>query len=598
MMRKHTVYSLICVILAMAMTAVCLVGCFGQSEYTGETVGGTSTDSSDFAGSSLTVVENGQSDYSIYYASSLSSDDAFVSVIGAMSKMIKNGTGVLLQMSTDRYYSDVLADEPAILVGVTQWAESQQIAETLEKMNDYYIGIVGNKVVICGKSAEACTTAVQYFMNNIMSAQMKAGSTLTVSSAHTVHQRVKYGIGSVKILGTELCEYDMVIPKNADVNEHFFAYSLRYWLMNNYGVLLNISDDSGTAGEHEILIGNTSRSSSPPGKNEYSVKASDGKLELSANGFAAYDELYDYVTKTLIPSGGNKDYTVSERSDTVDATEGFERRTESTLASTGDIRTMFYNMYGWESYSESVRMRMQLEMLEAYSPDVIGFQEFSSNVRSGSLISKLTELGYSEVRVNGVSSNFTPLFYRSDKLEIVDSGYLLYEGLNDVNSKSVTWAVMRVRATGKCFIAMSTHFYWTSDLEGDAARLSEAGQLLELIGTIRSNASYAELPLIVGGDLNCTVSSAPADILRGGGLVSAWDEAALKNDSSGHHKDAEYSTLYETYISWSRPTKKYADSIDQVWKYGNITVNGFVTVTCTYALIASDHCPEIVDISF
>ncbi|MBQ7348090.1 MAG: hypothetical protein IJW55_09970 [Clostridia bacterium] len=598
-MTRRGLYRIICIALIAAMLAVCFSGCNDQQNNE-ETVGTElSTDSSDLAETVLTIVDNGQSEYNIYYDKSYASNDDFISVVGAMSKMIYNGTGARLSMTTDRYYKDTMANQPAILIGVTQWAESQEIAAKLTKLNDYYIGVVGNKLVICAQNAETSTTAVQYFMNNVLLSQTQNGKSITFSSKDNHLQKAVYGIDSVSLLGAELSEYRMVIPEHADVNENYFAYQLRYWLMKHYGVLLDIVNDSATAGERDILIGDTARSTSHADEDEYIVKASGKTLELSANGYSAYDELYQYVTKTLIPSKSGACYTIAETETTVNAISGFEERTASSITASGDVRVMYYNIYGWENYSTSVRKEMQLELFKTYSPDVIGLQEFSSSVRLGGLISDLSQLGYAEVKPKNAYSNFTPLFYKTDVLEVVESGYQLYSGLNDVNSKSVTWAVFSVKQTGERFIAMSTHFYWESTEEGAAARISNATELIDLIASIRANAEYAELPLVAGGDLNCTVSSEPANILSMGGLQFAWDLAVQKNDVSTHHQHAEYSADYQTYINLYRPTGKYSAAIDQVWvSSDNMTVNRLSTLTATYTMIASDHCPVLVDISF
>lgn len=592
-------YRLLCSFLCAAILSMCFVGCFlEKGSPDGSSEESLTNDSSEPSQTVLTLADSGESLYSIYYDRSLSSDETFMSVMGSMAKLIYSGTGVHLAMSTDSAYTEALSDRPAILIGVTKWPESQQAAANLKKINDYSIGIIGNKLVICGRSNEACTTAVQYFINRVVAPQLKKGNTLTFSMADAHTEEARYGIDSVKILDTELSQYRIVLPKNADVNEAFFAYQLRYWLMQNYGFLLDIADDSAKAEPFEILVGNTLRSSTRPAENEYSVRAADGKLELSANGYAAYDELYHYITQTLIPSGSGASYTVSERADTVPAAADYENRTSSTLAGTGDVRVMYFNIYGYGDYLTSVRSSMQLELFKTYAPDVIGMQEFSAGVRRSGLMSGLTELGYAEVQVTGVSSDFTPLFYRTDTLDVVESGYLLYDGLNDVNSKSITWAVFRTKESGKCFIALSTHFYYTSDQEGLAARISEARQLIELIGKIRTNPEYADLPLVMGGDLNCVASSEPAGVLKDGGLILAWDEAVSKNNVATHHSHAVYSNVYHTYTNTYRPSGGYANAIDQVYISPGVTVNRFSTLVCSYALIASDHCPVLVDISF
>lgn len=589
-------YKSLCALLCVTMLFGVFVGCSNgntqQGSETTEDIAGTKQNTT------LLLADNGKSEYSIYYAADLETGGSVAMLINTMATHINKATGAKLDVLSDTDYSDDVADTPAILIGKTKFAESAEASKKLSKIDDYHIGIVGNKLVICGGSADSCATALQYFMNNIIAVQRNKGKTLTFSSSDEYSYKATYGIDSVNILGTELYEYSLVVPKNAGVNETYFANTLRYWLMTEYGVLLDITNDTSAVGEHEIIIGSTSRvASAALGENEYRVTAADGRLELAANGYAAYDELYNYVTKTLIPSGESAKYTISESSVTVNAARSYEERTGCTLEGSGDVRVMYYNIYGWSGYNFDMRTKMQLELFATYAPDVIGCQEFTSQARAGYFYEGLRNLGYNEVPVNKGSSNYTPLFYDPQRLTVVESGWLLYDGLNDSNSKSVTWAVFETTA-GKRFIGMSTHFYYTSDSAGNTARVSEAEQLLDVISDIRSNPDYADLPLIMGGDLNCRLGSAPLTVLSEGGLYSAWETAMEKNDLDGKHSHYNYDSTYGIYMSVQVPTDNYADSIDHAYVSEGVTVNSFKTLYNPYVMVASDHSPELVDISF
>lgn len=589
-------YRSLCALLCVAMLLGAFVGCSnGNSEQGSDT---TDNMADTEQNTTLLLADNGKSEYSIYYAAELETGGSVAMLINTMATHINKATGAKLKVMSDTDYSDDVADTPAILIGKTKFAESAEASKKLSKMNDYHIGIVGNKLVICGESADACATAVQHFMNKIIAVQRNQGKTLTFSSADEYTYKATYGIDSVKILGTELSEYSFVLPKNAEVNETYFANTLRYWLMTEYGVLLDITDDTSDVGEHEIIVGSTSRvASAALAENEYRITAADGRLELAANGYAAYDELYNYMTKTLIPSGESARYTISESSVTVNAARAYEERTGCTLEGSGDVRVMYYNIYGWGGYNFAMRTKMQLELFATYAPDVIGCQEFTSETRAGYFYDGLRKLGYNEVAVNTGSSNYTPLFYDPERLTLVESGWLLYDGLNDSNSKSVTWTVFETTA-GKRFIAMSTHFYYTSDSAGNAARVSEAEQLLDVIEDIRSYPDYADLPLIMGGDLNCRLGSAPLAVLSEGGLYSAWETAVEKNDLDGKHSHYDYDSTYGIYMSVQVPTDSYTDSIDHAYVSEGVTVNSFKTLYNPYVMVASDHSPELVDISF
>lgn len=591
----------LCALLCLCMLACLFTGCSDGDEENTEDTAESTTESK--ALDTLILADDGSTDYCIYYAASLATGGSGAAMlVNTMAKQIKSMTGADMEVSADNRYSETLADKPAILIGDTKFAESAEAAKKLTKVNDYYLGIIGNKLVIYSGSAESCMTAIQYFMNNIIAVQKQQGRTLTFSKSDEYKFTETYGIDSVKILGTELSEYSLVVAKNANVNESYFANTLRYWLMQEYGVLLDMNYDTSNAGEHEIIIGSTSRSAAAElNANEYSIRTSGGNLLLCANGYAAYDELYVYITKTLIPTGKSASYTISETSMTVDATESYEKRMNVSLSYTGDIRAMYYNVYGWTGYNYDLRVQMQIELFKTYAPDIIGLQEFTPNARASKLYNGLRSLGYNEVDVDTSGQyNYTPLFYNEAKLKVVENGcgWLLYDGLNDSNSKSVTWAVFEVKATGERFIAMSTHFYYTSDSDGAAARESEARQLISLIEQIRTNADYASLPLIVGGDLNCRLASNPLKVLSDGGLSNTWEVAVDKNDIDGKHSHYEYDSTYGIYKNVGKPTDNFSDSIDHSYVSDGVTVNSFRTLYNEYVMVASDHSPELIDISF
>ena len=70
----------------------------------------------------------------------------------------------------------------------------------------------------------------------------------------------------------------------------------------------------------------------------------------------------------------------------------------------GDVRAMFYNIYGWMWYPDKenspnlssgpieLRQKLQAEMISSYAPDVLGMQEYSIYYHKG-MTPRLFELG-------------------------------------------------------------------------------------------------------------------------------------------------------------------------------------------------------------
>ena len=279
----------------------------------------------------------------------------------------------------------------------------------------------------------------------------------------------------------------------------------------------------------------------------------------------------------------------------------------------GLVRFMTYNVYGYVNKTAhttpEIRQPYQLALLDIYDADVVGFQEFAKKYRSDEFLGGMSKLGYSEVGsgalgING--TNYTPLFYRADALTLADCGYHKYDGANDKDSKSVTWAVLE-RPNASRFIAMSTHFMWNDPTIGKEkageTRCGNARELVALLAHIREK--HGDLPLILGGDLNCAYGRGdgePLDILRGAGLIREQERANAEgyalNSVNGSGGYAEYDEETGEFVTCPSHSDKGEDrSIDHIWSH-SVCVTLFATLTDRYACLASDHCPKIADFDF
>lgn len=71
----------------------------------------------------------------------------------------------------------------------------------------------------------------------------------------------------------------------------------------------------------------------------------------------------------------------------------------------------------------------------------------------------------------------TPIVYRQDKFELVDSAFSLYPDecpgftgvFNNGQTKSWNLAVFRVKENGKLFIFVSTHLWWKSRIPASSS---------------------------------------------------------------------------------------------------------------------------------
>lgn len=268
-----------------------------------------------------------------------------------------------------------------------------------------------------------------------------------------------------------------------------------------------------------------------------------------------------------------------------------------------NIRVMSSNVWGNTAADHIVANRCDnLKMIfERYKPCVLGCQEFSPRMRDiDHNLAKLIENTYCEVPEtpeNKYNNNYTPIFYNPDIVALGDHGYFYFSGLNDIGSKSASWAVFTIKESGKDFLMINTHYYWTNDDPGREARINNTKELLALYKTINSD----NLPTVVTGDFNCISKEKPIEELIENGFYEARfiSTEPVVNLRSYH----DYPKLNLTdpnnpfWENGEMPNERIDESIDHIFTKGEIKVNRYITVTDKEALNSSDHCPIFVDIS-
>lgn len=231
-----------------------------------------------------------------------------------------------------------------------------------------------------------------------------------------------------------------------------------------------------------------------------------------------------------------------------------------------------------------------------YLPDVIGMQECSPKSRNETLnILNLSADVYEEVPVeptNAKHNNYTPIIYKRDRLNLIDCGWHFYSGLNDNGSKSLTWALFEIKESGERFLHLNTHFFWTGDKPGRAARVCNTG---ELLGIYWGLCEKYDCPAFFTGDFNCISAEPPIQTLVAYGLRQARYEADVKSPYRSHHAYPTYHEDENYYAEGVTPNLEPEKSIDHIFIAGTPHVENFVTVIDKESLEATDHCPIYAD---
>ena len=235
-----------------------------------------------------------------------------------------------------------------------------------------------------------------------------------------------------------------------------------------------------------------------------------------------------------------------------------------------------------------------------YLPHTIGMQEVSprSRAEAQSIIS-LADDEYTEVPADiaPFTNNYTPILYRHAQLTLIDCGYLNFRGLNDAGSKSATWAVFEEKSSHRRFIHITTHYYWTTDRAGRAARVQNSLEMLDLVDTLAGQ--HPGIPMFFTGDFNCCTAEPPIGMLLAEGICEARDtNEGTPPVICSHHpypgKNEETGLFDVPAVTKPGPE----NSIDHILVRGNVRVRSHVIVDDTESLLATDHCPIYCDIEF
>ena len=196
--------------------------------------------------------------------------------------------------------------------------------------------------------------------------------------------------------------------------------------------------------------------------------------------------------------------------------------------------------------------------------------------------------------------NFTPVFYKKNKYKFIDGGYFLYDGLNDANSKGVSWVVLEDNKTKKRFAFASTHFWWMARGEEDSnQRVENAKQLKEICDGI---VEKYNLPIFIGGDFNNGKNSDQGDAAYYAMLDMGFiDIRSIAKDCTNEEFTCQiaYPVLQDDESFTPVPIEPNM-CIDYIFVYGdfNGSVDKFHIETNPKARTVSDHCPLIAEITF
>lgn len=253
-----------------------------------------------------------------------------------------------------------------------------------------------------------------------------------------------------------------------------------------------------------------------------------------------------------------------------------------------------YNQNIWGNIPNN-RNLLIAQIIAEYKPDFCSFQECNPKTsRAGKTdIAALIADQYAEACGDHAHENFTPVFYLKSRFDQLDGGFVVYEGLNDINSKSFTWALFYDKTEGKKLVVISTHFWWKHRGDEDSAQREENARALGRL--CREVVAKYDVPILVSGDLNSGYVSKQGP--RGYEMMLAegfTDVRGIAEVSTDTHTIHSYPVLTEEGVY--TPGDQPHGIIDYVFTYGKkLRVSKFEVLADDRARTTSDHCPLVAD---
>lgn len=587
--------------LALLMV-VAMVSCAGENtpNTPSEDTSDTQADSPVFVPTVLDLSVAGESNFSIIYPQG--AEESILQIAMRFQEAFSTYTGASVAVKSDIKLDENENTDEAyeICIGNTNRRESTEVLRLVEGSNDYAVAVCGNKLVIAGNSVSATVNGVYYFINKVLSAADIQNGNYRISSEQNYYYKAVYPVQNFHILGNSAKEYQIVIPKDASFAVERFALRLRYLIATRTGVSLAITDDS-SAGEYEILVGQTVRTTSSVGDNEYALTAKENRVEILADGLYGYEYLYNYCSNKLcgLLKDGTADSGELYRKNVTEEIRADQ--IESVLNKQGELRFMQFNILGEDSHHPfALASRMVAAMVEELNPDIFAVEEYylvAQKSENYPLEESLAALGYGMAdgnqTIDGVHKPATPIFYRTDVWELVTQDS--YNPTKGHTGKWTTSCVLKRKTDSKQIAIVNCHLDHYTTAEGDALRVV---QIKEAIATANDLQTRYACDVLLTGDLNSKMDGGAYATLIQRGFVNTRELATVTDNHTTAWRDDPVYNENAGVLEHPKETAEnfVATAIDHTMYLGNgLTFNRFDVLTDPCSLSVSDHAPTVID---
>lgn len=579
----------------VVLLSLFLVACGGkgpESETGPDRAGSDSVEAvSEVPTAPLDLVADGVCRYTIIYPEG--ADSGLMEEIHRLSATIRSATGCEPEKHDDFLASGESAGAYEILIGKTNRSESRVVAADL-RIGEFSVLAIGTRLVVCGADTDGTKQAVNRLIGIVE--QNATDGTFRFEKKDCYRKTGTYYISSLSVNGVTIGKYRIVVPKTGYV-EYYVALLLRQYIQAYAGFLTEVVTDDSTPYDYEILIGKTNRTEDAvPEAGEYLVRVTNNRLLALASSDTGYLGLLSAMKKEVFPNTKSR----------IEVTEGQSwSGTDNSVTvpgCAGSLRILYHNTWGYLNSDGSNPMAnrsdLALTVYRAYMPDILCLEEAGPNwEQSSAALLAFLEGEYGELRFSAEGGAGNPIYYRTDKAELVQSGYRKSRN----GDKGTTWGVFREKASGKLFAVTNSHFAADTNAGGDAElgeryRIQDATTVVEVTTEILDR--YGEISVFSGGDFNCMVNSQPYTVLTGGGFTNLRETAEVSDTRSPYHGSFAYHA--ESGIYPLQSVLPYAANlaIDHIMTRGaTATIHCYTVISDPIALTSSDHAPHYVDVT-
>lgn len=575
---------ILCLILSI-LTVILASGC----EKTPEPSPDTESDTGELqqVQEPLQLVVDGKTEYEVIYPET--AEPIVMSAVEQFREAFRTHTGISIKTADDYLKEGETHqnDTCKILIGMTNYEESEAVFSDL-RYCDYCVTVRGTHMIVAAYTADAYTEAINWLSENVFSKTTNKGA-LTME-AQTVSESMSpwdYPIESWKIAGVDLKQYQLVYGESEQSES---VKKLQQIIGEQTGYYLKaVLDSQSTLQQYEILIGETNREESTqvdvPTYLNYVFEVVNEKLVIKAGGeHSLIKVLEDFVVLTAQDSSKvnmGKNYRMTG--------DFYTDPLKTSMPENADLRFMTANLQAEvEGYNGDVaegfaferRLEIFLSALEFYRPTVVGVQEccptWYKGIKASDGFENWDILEFQNPKVP-TEKVFSTIMYRKDLLMLVDSGMQYYSQYNNGRCRCVTWAVLKIKATGEEFCFVSTHW----DGGGTDKTLVQANELVAFV-----NQMAETYPVFTTGDFNSNETTvAFKTLLADAESVDCMHAAQNRLNQLG------------SWHGWGKDTAS-AGSCDHITATKDVTVLQFETLIYNEQIYASDHSWLIADIAF